>query len=99
MALIKVKVTYLDGRVETAVVPPRVLLDAETHFGGISNENRLKASHYLAWATLRKLGKEAAEYDDWLDLIAEADDISPDAKDEARSEPTPTVPDITGSSD
>ena len=99
MALIKVRATYLDGRVLTAIAPPKVLIEAEAKFNGLGAHNKFAVAHYITWASLKRKGLETAEYDDWLDLIERAEDIDADAEDEQASDPTQTALDTTGSSD
>jgi hypothetical protein len=71
----KLKVTYLDGRAETVLVSPRAQVMTEEKFAGIADANAIRASFYMAWASLHKAGKEPADYETWLDKIAECEPV------------------------
>lgn len=74
----RIKVTYSDGRTEIVKVTPRAQVEAERHFKGLKEEIALQGSYWLAWFALGKLGKESAPFDDWLDLIEDAENITAD---------------------
>ena len=67
----KLKVTYADGKTVEVVATPRAMVMAEQFFRGIGDKNGVQASYYTAWASLNRAGKEAAEYETWLDSIDE----------------------------
>ncbi len=97
----KMKVTYTDGRVIELLASPRAQVETERHFKTTDNAQaqRIESSFYLAWASLRSVGKESADYEAWLDTIADAELIDPDEADEVAQDPTPPAPSTTGSSD
>lgn len=88
----KLRITYLDGRTVDVVASPRAQIMTEEHLGGVTDAKRLHASYYLAWASLNKAGKESAEFDPWLDLIDDVNEITPDGEDLAAEDPTPAAP-------
>ncbi len=96
---IKLKVTYVDGREVTVLASPRAQVETERHFKGVDEKQRIEGSFYLAWASLKYAGKEAADFDAWLDLVVEAEEDVPTEEDEQAQDPTPAVPSTTGSSD
>jgi len=72
---VRLKVTYLDGRDETVVASPRAQVMTEQFVGGLTDERRVQAGYYLAWASLNKAGKEAADYETWLDRISDVEEV------------------------
>lgn len=90
----KLKVTYADGRELEVIASPRAQVMTERHYGGITETRQVEASYYLAWASLNKAGKEAADFDQWLDLI---EDVEEGEADEPR--PTSEEQPLTSSSD
>ena len=72
---VKMKVTYLDGREVVMLVPPRAQVMAERHFAGITQEKAVEQAYYLAWASLNKAGKEPADFETFLDLIEDAEQV------------------------
>lgn len=87
MAAYRFTVKYLDGgRVETFIPTPRARIETERRFGGFDMKQAQEQSLYLAWCSLVKLGKESADFDAWLDLIA-------DVEEKQVAEPDPTQPD------
>lgn len=88
MAVIKMKVTYQDGREVEVIASPRAQVMTEERTAG--SENRWLLRHYyLAWASLHKAGKEPADFETFLDQIADAETV--DEVDKA-DEPDPTQP-------
>jgi hypothetical protein len=87
----RLRITYLDGRVVEVVATPRAQIMTEEHLGGIKEANRLHASYYLGWASLHKAGKEATEFEKWLDLIDDVDEVEPTGEDLAAEDPTPAA--------
>ncbi len=73
---VKMKVTYLDGRVEEVLASPRAQFMAEERFNGITDANRIRAGYFLAWASLHKAGKESADFETFLDQVMDVDDMS-----------------------
>lgn len=78
MAAKKVRVTYLDGREEEVKVSPRATVMAEEHCGGLKDKNALLFTYYVGWAALHKAGKEAADFETWLDTIEDVENIVED---------------------
>lgn len=83
------KVIYLDGREVEVLVSPRARVMAEEFVGGWPEGKQILATYYLAWAALSKGGKEPADFETWLDLIADADQVDVE-------EPEPTPPAASG---
>lgn len=73
---IRMKVVYNDGRVVEVKTTPRAQIMTERHMKGITATNKLQASYFLAWLSLKAAGEETAEYEPWLDLIDDIDEIS-----------------------
>lgn len=94
MAAVKLRITYADGRKIEILASPRAQVMTERHFGGFADTTKVDASYYLAWASLNKSGQEPAEYESWLDLVAEVDEIEAD-----EPRPTPAAPPAASSSD
>lgn len=98
----KLKVTYADGRQMEILASPRAQVDSERHLrglGGFSESTQIEASYYLAWASLHRSGREAAEFEPWLDLVTDVTEVSPTEEEERATDPTPAVAASTGSSD
>lgn len=97
----KLKVAYADGREVDVVASPRAQVETERHFKGTNetHANLTEASYYLAWASLHHAGKEPADFEAWLDRIADVNEIPPTVEDEQNSDPTPATQTPTGSSD
>jgi len=91
MAVIKMKVTYSDGRKVDVIASPRAQVMTEERLSG-SPDRRILGHYYLAWASLHRAGKESADFEAFLDLIEEAETIDPDEDDE----PGPTQPGLSG---
>ena len=85
MAVIKMKVTYNDGREVQVIASPRAQVMTEERVGEAGHRWLLR-HYYLAWASLHKAGKEPADFETWLDLIADAEALDED------QEPDPTQP-------
>lgn len=97
----KLKVTYSDGREVQILASPRAQVETARHFkaqGGFEG-NQVEAGYRLAWASLHYAGKEPADFDAWLDLIADVDEVPLTQSDEMATDPTPAGPTSTGSSD
>ena len=71
----KLKVTYVDGREVEVIASPRAQVMTEQFIGGFVDERRVQAGYYLAWASLNKAGKEAADYETWLDQVADVEEV------------------------
>lgn len=89
----QVKVTYNDGRIETVLATPRAQVMAEQHTSWSTNP--ILATYYMAWAALHKAGREAADFETWLDLIEDAEETDRDVK----ADPTPEAQSPGTSSD
>lgn len=85
MAVIKMKVTYNDGREVEVIATPRAQVMTEERTAG-TEDRWLLRHYYLAWASLHKAGKEPADFETFLDLIADAETV------EKAAEPDPTQP-------
>jgi hypothetical protein len=101
MALLKMKVTYADEREVTVVVTPKAQVEVEDFFKGTegAQSHRIKSHYRLAWASLHHSGREPADFDTFLGLIADVEEIDPTVEDEKATDPTRTAATTTGSSD
>lgn len=81
---VKLKVVYIDGREEVVVASPRAQVMTEKYLGGYGETRQVEGGYYLAWASLNKAGKESADYETWLDQIADVEEVA--------KEVTPTEP-------
>jgi hypothetical protein len=97
----KMKVTYTDGRVIELLASARAQVETERHFKSFDNaqSQRIESSFYLAWASLRQAGKETADFEDFLNVLADAEVVDPNEADEKATDPTPAAASSTGSSD
>lgn len=92
---VKMKITYADGRVVEVTASPRAQVQTERHYAGLTDETRqVEVSYYLAWASLSRAGMESAEYEPWLDLIEEVEEVKG-----SEPRPTPEIQPSTSSSD
>jgi hypothetical protein len=87
MAKIKMKVTYNDGREVEFLASPRAQVMTEERVAG-SEGRSILAHYYLAWASLFKAGKEPADFETWLDLIAEAEQVDDEEPDPTQLDPS-----------
>lgn len=82
----KVRITYLDGTVQTVKVRAAARVAAEAHFKGFKGENVYQASAWLAWWSAKDQGKEDCTYDEWLKKVDDFDDVTDE--DDEESDPT-----------
>lgn len=97
----KLKVTYADGREIEVLASPKAQVVTARHFkseGGFEG-NQIEAGYRLAWASLHYAGKEPADFDAWLDLITDVDEVGLTEADEHATDPTPVGTSSIGSSD
>lgn len=96
----KLKVTYNDRREVLVLATPRAQVESERHFRGqgLTEINQVEAGYYLAWASLHYAGKEAADFEAWLNEISEVEQVALTVEDERAGDPTPATPEPTGSS-
>lgn len=97
----KLKVTYLDGHEFEVLASPRAQVETERHFKGTdqAQSQMIESSFFLAWASLHFAGKEPAEFEAWLDKVADVDQVQKTVEEEQATDPTPATPQLTGSSD
>lgn len=100
MALLKMKVTYADEREVTVVVTPKAQVEVEDFFKGTegAQAHRIKSHYRLAWASLHPV-REPADFDTFLGMIADVEEIDATVEDEKSTDPTPAAATTTGSSD
>jgi hypothetical protein len=100
MALLKMKVAYADGRESVVVVTPRAQVETERHFKGTdeAGNQRIASHYYLAWASLFYTKQETNDFEAFLDVVADVEEIDPKVEDEKATDPTPTEATTTGSS-
>lgn len=90
---VKLKVTYADGREVEVTASPRAQVMTEQYVGGFAEERKVQAGYYLAWASLNKAGKEAADYETWLDQIADVEQVDEEVTPTAQAQPAGTSSD------
>lgn len=74
----KITLTYADGTVKDVVPPPRARIETERHFNGLGRHNAQEATFYMAWASLKRAGEVSEEFDQWIDLLADAEEVEID---------------------
>jgi hypothetical protein len=84
----KITLTYADGTVKDVVPPPRARIDTERHFGGLGRHNQQEATFYMAWMALKRAGEVTEEFDQWIDLLLDAEEVEVPAMEA----PRPTQP-------
>jgi hypothetical protein len=93
----KLKVTYNDGTVIEVVASPKAQVMAERFLrqqGGFADATIVEASIRLAFEA-SKPGIGNVGYEEWLDNVADVDELPP----EPEPDPTPEAPSPTPSSD
>src|SRR5262245_50907164 len=98
MAVMKLRVTYLDGRQTTVVVSPRAQVMTEERYSGVGNEvTALRVMYYLAWASLNRSGQEPDDFETWLDKISDVEDAEdkPDPTIGGSPQPAPSSPRVS----
>lgn len=70
---LRLKVTYVDGREATALASPRAQVMTERKFPGMPESSTIELGFYMAWASLHTAGLEPADFDAWLDLVADVE--------------------------
>lgn len=93
----KMKVIYLDGTEVEVVASPKAQVMAERYLrsqGGFENSTIVEASIRLAFEA-SKPGIGQVGYEEWLDKIADVEELAP----EPEPDPTPEAPSATPSSD
>lgn len=95
MARMKVNVTYSDGRVVESTVSPKAEVEFERKFGTSINqagrEMHQEYYYFLAWAGLHYAGKEPSDFDAFLAVIDEVENVKETDPDAGRDE-DPTNP-------
>lgn len=75
----KVKITYSNGRVVESAVSPKAEVEFERKFGvsvrAAGADMHQEYYYYLAWAGLHFAGKEAADFDAFLGMIADVENV------------------------
>ncbi len=89
MAALKFNVLYRDGRSVEVLATPRAQVDTERRFPGLEKTSEVEISFYLAWASLRSALKETAEFEVWLDAIADVETLVPEVVDPTQPTPPP----------
>lgn len=97
MAQVKFEVTYNDGTTKRALSTPKAMWDTEEKFGGITDGNRMRASFFLAWASLRDSGQEGATFEAWIGNVRNVEDLEDQAITSEDVDPTNPAPGSTGS--
>jgi hypothetical protein len=101
MAVLKMKVVYTDSRESVVAITPRAQVETERHFKGTdqAGNQRIQSHYYLAWASLFYGKKETGDYEEFLDKVADVEEVTAAVEDENASDPTPETATTTGSSD
>lgn len=94
MASQKLRVTYTDGRIIDVLVRPKAMVEVErTYKVSLMSDadRRLEHLYYLGWAALHWSGKYGDGFEDFLNLVAEVEDITPDDEfvDPTQAAPSP----------
>jgi hypothetical protein len=85
----KLKITYADGREVKILASPKAQVMTERRYEGLNDESRMvETSYYLAWQSLFWAGQESADFEAWLDLVADVEEIKPQKG--ATDQPRPT---------
>lgn len=93
----KFEVTYKDQRKVQVLCTANALWDAEERFGGVNATNMVRASVFLAWASLRDAGLEPADFDTWRrTLMVWVDELGDEAV--TAEDVDPTQPGVTSTS-
>lgn len=93
MAAQKSKVTYTDGREVVVQLTPKAIVVTESKYNGIGPHNQVTSSMHMVWASLHQAGMESADFDTWLDNVAEVEDV------QGPVDPTPPAPSLVKPSD
>jgi hypothetical protein len=94
MARQKLTVTYVDGRVASAKITPRVEVALEKNFniglGTMQNAEGMHAEYlyYMAWAALHYSGQEGKNFEDFLNVLEDVDMVDPKPSEEVIPFPT-----------
>lgn len=96
MAL-RLKVTYIDGRVEEVLASPLAQCETEEKFNGLTNECRLRASYFMAHRAMFHAGKDGRPYEEFIGSIVSADEVEDEAQKQVDADPTRAEPPITTS--
>jgi hypothetical protein len=67
-------VIYADGREEDVIATPRAQTMAEERYSGVTEATKLRATYFIAWASLWKAGRESADFETWLDKVADIEE-------------------------
>jgi hypothetical protein len=92
----KLKVTYLDDAEVEVLATPRAQVMTERFLQGFKESSLVEAGYRLAFESLlsRKLIDSGLGYEEWLDTIADVEELE-----EEKPDPTPEAPSPTTSSD
>lgn len=92
----RLKVVNLDGTEHEVVATPRAQVETERFLKGFSESSLIEAGYRLAYESLkvRKLLDPALGYEEWLDTVADVEEL----EDEPPADPTPEAPSPTPSS-
>lgn len=100
MAQQKFEVLYKDGRKVKVLCTANALWDAEERFGGVDNTNMVRASVFLAWASLRDALMEPADFETWRKtLMVWVEELGDEAVTSEDVDPTQPAPSDTSSPD
>ena len=85
----RLRVTYLDGRVVETVARPKDIVAFERQYQvSFADFSNLEHVYYMAWSPLHRSGAESHPFDEFLDLIDNVEEI----EDEKEPVPFETAP-------
>lgn len=82
------KITYNDESREPieVKVTPRAQVNTETHIGGDWARMGILSLYHMAWGSLRKVDPNTPDFETWLDLVENVEEIEPPKPDPTQSE-------------
>jgi len=90
----KVKIYYTDGTDVEVKISPRAQVNTERHIGGDWQTMAILSVYRMAWEALRGRDKDTADFETWLDLVEDVEQLE-EKKD---SDPTESAPSTDSSS-
>lgn len=96
----KFEVLYKDGRTVKVLCTANALYEAEERTNGVTDLNKIRASMFLAWASLRDAGLEPDDFDAWRKTkVAWVEELGDEAVTAEDVDPTVPAPSSTSSPD
>jgi hypothetical protein len=86
----RLKVKYTDGTEVEILAGPRAQVDLERHYKmSIAEARNVEHVYYLAWTALHLAGKEPRAFEEWLDGLADVDNLGEVDANPTQSSPPP----------